>query len=371
MFAIKRYNRYGNAMVNCINSLSESIKRSSKLKALLRIYLCIFIVLFCLGNHGFAANLASPSEVDNKITVMTYNVLFPQTKGKHKSPYSTSIGYTLNIKGDIQENSADRQPIIIKNICQANCDITCLQEVTKEFFYDLNEELSSIGYAGEYRSHNKSLENTHGVAIFYKQHRFERISSGTSGFFSIEKVNAAGQVIFSNNQPVMKPRAHLVLDLIDQRTQKIIRVASCHLFAPKELKGEKSKHVCAVLDSVHAIAKHQYEPDVYVIAGDFNQDQWGDNGRHYFIGEPSLGAASAFKPLFDDNFKVDNDLTSSLYCRENENDYSSTIVQKDRKIDHIFVKWKDNRSKLPPEVVPFPGKFDHRGSDHRAVISSF
>lgn len=370
MFAIKRYNRYGNAMVNCINSLSESIKRSSKLKALLRIYLCIFIVLFCLGNHGFAANLASPSEVDNKITVMTYNVLFPQTKGKHKSPYSTSIGYNQNKKGVVYENSIKRQKIIIENIQNAPpCDIICLQEVTKGFFDKLKKDLTQNEYAGEYRSHNKSQENTHGVAIFYKQHRFERISSGTSGFFSIEKVNAAGQVIFYNNEPVIKPRAHLVLDLRDRTTKKNIRVVSCHLFDPRELMDEKSKHVDAVLDSVLNFTKHKFEPHVLVIAGDFNQDQWGDNGRHYNC-KPSLSAASAFKPLFDDNFKVDDDLIPSVYCRVDGNNYNSDIVPNGRKIDHIFVKWIRDAPDLCPESVAFL-EFDHNGSDHRAVISSF
>lgn len=294
-----------------------------------------------------------------KISILTYNVLFPQMPGKHESPFSTEIGYSQDINGNIYENSAFRQEIALKNILNSKNDINCLQEVSKDFFDKLSVALEKEGYKGEWRYHNRR----HGVAIFYKQDKFQKLHS-FQGHFAVQKVDQNGKKLtFPDGKPDLNKRVHLVVDLKHKTSQKVLRIASCHFHDPSILEGTKTGHVDAVMQSLNE--KSDYLLDKIVVAGDFNQDQWGDKENLQIT--PDLRHASALQSLFKEGFLVDDDLSPSEYKRSDPKDFNSSLIPKDRKIDHIFVKSLDGNL-VQPVSVPFD-RFDPRASDHRAVIT--
>lgn len=145
-------------------------------------------------NWVFTKNPSQPDqnsriqETASRISVLTYNVLFPQLPGKHESPFSTEIGYSQDHEGNVYENSAFRQEIVLQNILNSKSDIHCLQEVSQDHFNKLSAALEKEGYKGEYRYHNRK----HGVAIFYKQDKFQQLDS-FHGHFAVQKVDQNGQ----------------------------------------------------------------------------------------------------------------------------------------------------------------------------------
>jgi endonuclease/exonuclease/phosphatase family metal-dependent hydrolase len=313
-----------------------------------------------------------------KVSVLTYNILFPQTNGMHENPFSTGIGYSQS--GDtVFENSAQRIPIIIQNIKNADMDVNCLQEVTKGVFDKIQASLP--GYEGVYAQHkSKSLApNAHGVAIFYKKHRFVHLAD-TLTIFQQQKKDENGKLEFypidpSNpnkpTAPVMLRRAHLMTDLKDKLTGKITRFVSCHLDDPRNAIGlEKQAHVKRVVYSALDFKKTAYKPDNVVIAGDFNQDQWGDASRKQTVktSTPNMKRATALQPFFTNNFVADGNLDSTEFERQNPKYFNSAIVPQNRKIDHIYVK--SMNSNAQPTYLPLHN-FNTAGSDHRAIAACF
>ncbi len=313
-----------------------------------------------------------------KVSVLTYNILFPQINGKHESGFSTEVGYSQN-GNNVFENSAQRVPVIIQNIKNANMDVNCLQEVTKDIFAKIQANLP--GYEGIYAPHksNSPAPNAHGVAIFYKKHRFVHLAN-TPTIFQQQKKDENGKLEFypldPNNpnkpaSPVMLRRAHLMTDLKDKLTGKITRFVSCHLDDPRNAIGlEKQAHVKRVVNSAIDGKNLAYKVDNVVIAGDFNQDQWGDASRKNKIktATPNMRHATAMQPFFTNNFVSDSNLDSTEYGRQNPKNFNSAIVSKDRKIDHIFVKSMNSTAK--PTYLPL-NNFNLTGSDHRAIAASF
>lgn len=310
--------------------------------------------------------------ISTRVSVLTYNILFPQLEGKQNEKYSSAIGYNENSAGDVYENSHERLPIIIKNIQDANIDINCLQEVTEKTFKTLQNNLSS-NYTGVFAAHNPTSKKPqeHGVAIFYKTKKFELLNHSSIAF-SKQKIDQNGILsTHPNGKPILHKRTHFVMDLRETLTKKVIRAVSCHFIDPREFVAkEKQDHVNAVINSALQY-NPQVKPDQIVIAGDFNQDQWGDvsNGNTKNNNpQPNLQNATALQPLFGKGFDSDDNLDSTEFKREDSKDFNSEIISKDRKIDHIFVKYTGNGSSLKPVNIILE-KFSLEGSDHKAVAA--
>ncbi len=233
-----------------------------------------------------------------------------------------------------------------------------MQEVTQDVFNKIKAELEKNGYVGSYCPHNK----LHGVAIFYKKNRFQQLQE-FNGQFKTQKTDKEGnKLFFSDGTPNTKRRRHLILDLKDLMSQKVTRIASCHFEDPRSLEL-RSAHVSQVLQTMNSQPKN-YQIDYSVIAGDFNQDQWGDKGIERLT-QPSLKAATALKPLFNSGYKVGASLKPTEFRKKDKQNYNSQIVPLDRKIDHIFIKTSKKGWLFDLDVLTF----DLRGSDHKAVAA--
>ncbi len=272
---------------------------------------------------------------NEQITVGTYNILFPQRLPLSK--FSSKIGYSLDKFGRLYENSAFRTDVLSKNLLNANLDVICLQEVTEDIAQKLEKKLLGK-YAILWTPHT---QNSHGVAIAYKAHKFTQLSH--------QKLKATVKI-----QGKTQDRSHLIMDLQDSNTKKIFRIASCHLIDPRDLQGDhKTVHASKVLNDVIAETA-SYHIDRSIIAGDMNQDQYGDRG----VSKPEIPDArhaTAFKPFFKHGYKVDQNLDPSEYDKLEIG--NSPIFCKDRRIDWLFCNYQ-------PEHLPLEN-FDIRGSDHR------
>lgn len=284
-----------------------------------------------------------------RISIGTYNILFPQVldpKTNKPGKYATKIGYSVR-NGEVYENSAFRIGVIAKNILKSKLDVLCLQEVTEKTAQELTHALAK-DYQVVYEQHNKNNKrpNSHGVAVLYKKHKFTNLnkSHGTCTY----PTNF-------NNKPGTQTRSHLIMDLQDKTTQKVFRVASIHTTDPRELRqDQKTLHTYKVLKDVESL-KAPYKVDRIIIAGDMNQDQFGDIGKAK-PANPSARHASAFKPFFKKNYFVDANLEGTEFSK---NDFdNSPVFCKRRRIDWIFVRDHE------PDYLELK-EFDNRGSDHK------
>jgi endonuclease/exonuclease/phosphatase family metal-dependent hydrolase len=263
----------------------------------------------------------------NSFTVGTYNILLPQTLPK--SVYSTPVGYNTDERGDLYENSKFRTNIIINNLNNANLDIICLQEVTA----DMGNAIATspklqAKYSFTWEMHPQlQPPYQHGVAIGFRKDRFER-SSNVEDIISLNK------------------RVHLIMNLKDKTTQKIVRIASCHLLDMRDRLNYNGEHTQHVVNTTISGSPADYT----IIAGDMNADASGLNDE--------LGISLAFKPLIDKEFKADENRESSEFTKAEYG--NGPIISKDRRIDWIWAKG------ATPVHLPL-SSFDNRGSDHRLV----
>lgn len=328
-----------------------------------------FQVVFRINKPALAALKLQTTAKKVHVTVGSYNILFPQTFPiTHK--IATAVGYHENAAGEFVDNSAYRIQVISKNICRANLDVNCLQEVSKEFFETLQKNLRE-NYEGVWAPHDGNMPkpgsshqvnndgsifnpklNKHGVAIFYKKDQFDMLQS-YANFFINDKIR----------------KRHLMLDLQDKKTGLVTRYATCHLTDPRQWTGQnKTQHIDAVLKDAH----RDYKVDMIVIAGDMNQDQFGDLPTN----KPDLLSATAFQPLVINGYKhgaenLDPKNFPSTEVKKGDNDYSPSgkLVTTGRMIDHIFVKSVNPNIKPTIKLPPIPKIFDERGSDHKMVVS--
>ena len=127
-------------------------------------------------------------------------------------------------------------------------------------------------------------------------------------------------------------------------------------------------------------AINEKECDLNIIAGDFNQDQYGDLNEKGDLIDPSEPhgpiKASVFKPLSLDTeditqrYTFDDDLLPSEYTKhidlKTPSTYNTTIIPKTyidgetRRIDWIFCNDKNGRA---PNTISLHN-FDFRASDH-------
>lgn len=309
----------------------------------------------------------------------TYNLLCPQFEGLHNEKGSSDIGYMQDsTSGEIIPNTEFRSDIIFKNISEANLDIYCLQEVANDLFAYLSSALSPLGYLGVYAPHpdntifwgSQMPVSQQGVAIFYKQHTFAllSISTGVFKFHQTYRDSASPQ-----NTVSLKQRVHLKADLQEIGSQNIFRVVSCHLFDPRFFTN-KADQILQVETLIRetcedALNRLPYHVDHVIIAGDMNQDQYGDADQDQ-SGEflyPDLSRATIFAPFWREGFYMDGSYIPSEYQRKVLGDFNSSIISTKRKVDHIFIKSRSNASSCI-SLTPYSfQEFDRRGSNHRLV----
>lgn len=316
-----------------------------------------------------ALKLQTTAKKVHNLTVGSYNILFPQTF-PHTHCIATAVGYHENEQGELVDNSAYRIRVISQNIRNADLDVNCLQEVSKAFFETLKDDLGDK-YAAVWAPHNGNMPepgsshqvnndgsifnpkpNKHGVALFYKKDQFNMLQS-YANFFKNDKIR----------------KRHLMVDLQDKTTGLVTRFATCHLTDPRQWTGQnKTQHIDVVLKDAH----RDYKVDMIVVAGDMNQDQFGDLGANM----PDLLSATAFQPLVTNGYKhgaenLDPKSFPSTEIKKADNDYSLSgkLVSTGRMIDHIFMKSVNPGIKPTIKLAGVPENFDEKGSDHRIIVS--
>lgn len=298
-------------------------------------------------NHIFTLS-EKPLPADEQILVGTYNILFPQ-KLENGAPakFSTNVGFSADKNGGLYENSDFRVGIIAKNILNADLDVICLQEVTDAMGQELQKSLKD-DYDIKWVKH----QNYHGVGILYKKDKFDLLNEESLSI-QVQKEDPLNPGTYKSSPP----RVHLLNDLMDKTTQKVFRVVSCHMFDPRDLQN-KEEQTNAVIDFAE---KESDTIDRIIIAGDMNQDQFGNIDSPPAGAVPSEKLASSFQPFIDHEYHVDGNLDSTEY--EKKKPGNGKLVSKDRHIDWIWVK------KSKPEHYPL-SDFDIRGSDHVLAAST-
>jgi|GEM_PF-7131421 len=286
-----------------------------------------------------------PNPLLGRVTVGTYNVLFPQSLPT--SQFSTKIGYSADPLGRIYANTDFRIKVISKNILNSNLDILCVQEMTQDMLNKLMATSLGQKYHCVWQSHTL---NSHGVGVLYKKTQFRTLNQSTPQI-TLHVPNA-----LNPTRMIPKKRTHVMVDLQDATTQKIYRVASCHLIDPRDFTtAQKGAHAQQIIQSTQAASA--YPIDKTIIAGDMNQDQFGDIGTP----TPSTSSpnhATAFQPFLQNGFSADTNLDSSEYDKADFR--NSPIFSKNRRIDWLFA------TGTQPAHLPL-AQFDNRGSDHRLV----
>jgi endonuclease/exonuclease/phosphatase family metal-dependent hydrolase len=248
----------------------------------------------------------------------------------------------------LYENSLDRVGTIAENITKADLDVICLQEATDSMCQDLQ-----IALKGRYSIKWVKHANFSGVGILFKDDKFKLLYE--------KALSVTVQMEDPANPGIYQPspnRIHLLNDLMDKTTQKVYRIVSCHMFDPQHLqnKVEQARYVInfAEKDPI------DYLIDRTIIAGDMNQDQFGDVLSPPKGALPSEALAPSFQPFIENEYQVDGNYDSTLY--EKNTPGNGKIHSKNRHVDWIWVK------KSKPQHHPLID-FDPKGSDHRLVAS--
>lgn len=292
------------------------------------------------------------------ISVLTYNLLYPQRNGEHADPRSSTVGYRYDADTrKIVENSDIRIGKAVSNILNNLTDVICFQEITPNFFQRFQGALTAT-HVGVFQRHYPKA--AHGIAIFYRSPQFTRLD------------------VF---QQKFENRVHLILDLQSTISRKIIRIASCHLLDPRCVRPEhKADQICKILDDMKPEGS-DYRISAFVIAGDFNQDQWGDappQGKNKQKPEyPHVGYATLFKPLLDLGYMTDQDYSPSEFKRSRPMNkkrnpyqpelYAQKIVPRKRRIDYVWIRTYDHESIQALTLQ----KIQYAASDHAPVGSVF
>lgn len=334
---------------NTHNNFLRTVITIGKLASLLTVIIpTIMLVAKIIFRLSYSFELPKKAlALNERIVVGTYNVLFPQgldNSGKPKK-FSSNIGFSQKSDGTIYENSAFRTSVIAKNILQANLDVICIQEMTDGMANEMIKQLKDYQIA--WVKHDKF----HGVGILFKKDKFTLL------FQDAVKVNALMENNLKPGTYQLASRVHLLQDLQDKTTKKVFRVVSNHMFDPRSLKNkeEQTEKVSIVAEQ---LAK-DYEIDRIIIAGDMNQDQFGDINSPATT--PSEKHASSFQPLLRKDFQIDGNYDSTEF--EKKLPDNGKILDKGRCIDWIWVK------NFKPEHVDLSNIFDNRGSDHALVAS--
>lgn len=175
---------------------------------------------------------------------------------------------TCNIRVDLEEDAkkgvgwSDRREACLHIIKQRRADVIGFQEVLKNQFIDLKENLKDfwgIGFDGpEMDQHTTGY---HGIAknpIFFRKKRFELLAAG--GYWLSETPLVAGSISWDS----ARARNASWIRLLDKFTGKEVRVINLHLDHVN--KEAKRKQLEVVLEE-----SAQYPSDFpQILTGDFN-----------------------------------------------------------------------------------------------------
>ncbi len=303
-------------------------------------------------------------KIEEKITVGTYNILFPQqiVNGK-PALFSTNIGYKIDSQGQLVDNSDTRIQIIAQNILKSNLDVICLQELTPAMRDKL---LSDQSLRDKYQFSQVKLHTTpvkkpihptaHGVAILYKKAKFEEMN------LAVLRLDVPNQDAKDPKKVFTKARAHLLLDLKDKTTQKVLRVVSCHMCDPRSLAGDKAEPTRQVIKFAQTTApKSHYSVNRIIIAGDMNQDQYGDFDPSIDPKDKTEKPATAFQPFIENGYSADENRDSTEYTQKEPG--KGDLIPTGRRIDWIFTNFKTT-------YLPLKG-LNLQGSDHVLTAVQF
>lgn len=240
-----------------------------------------------------------------------------------------SIG-TYNIQKP-DEAWQNREPKIIENIVQADLDVVTLQEVCdlpshQEF---LKEKLAAHGYAVS-RHTEKPGQTALGVA--WKTERFELLKSFTGTY-----TNGAD-----------RKRCFSAVDLKDKIANKVIRVASIHLYtAPRD--GTEHLGIAQLRTFRELLEREPGAISRLIIAGDFNADfeRGEDAAVLNLLAQKRDGSDYAYHT-------IERDASGKKILTKGRN-----------KLDWVFVGVKSEAAALAPKVSPHVFKLAHpNASDH-------
>lgn len=236
----------------------------------------------------------------------------------------------LNAKGQMikESNWPTRYPKIVSNTQKVNPDIIKLQEIGQSALNDLmNGGLRASGYSAE---HQENVRGD-GVAVLYNNAKFNLLK--------VEKVLGPDNL------------HHIVANLEDKTTKKVIRVASFHLKGAPNVISQNNK---PALNDMHTNGSAHAQQivqgmnaknvDLFVASGDTNA---------YRIENPKMQAFLS-KAWHTDDDKTPTCFIKALegyHKKDNKDDDTAKKLAKQR-IDWNFVKGKDNVKPTIRRIIP-------------------
>jgi exonuclease III len=248
--------------------------------------------------------------------ISSYNILHPE--------YAIKWKQAEGISAYGESNWEHRKLRIINNIKNSNSDVICLQEISQSSLKSIQKSLSLIGYElAIFKNHPSGSD---GVAIFYLCTQGVKLKN--TDFANIEG------------------RVHVIVDFEILLIQKVIRVATCHLFGAFSPKAtEQMKDLCQLMEK----SGKGIDVGGYVICGDFNKDDTALSND-----DP------VFKTLNNYGYKP----SSEYEITENP----SAKHPHGRRIDWIFAK---SAPGTIHQLTHVSSNQDHTASDHRLIGREF
>ncbi|WP_068469306.1 endonuclease/exonuclease/phosphatase family protein [Candidatus Protochlamydia phocaeensis] len=226
------------------------------------------------------------------ISVGTFNILDPN--------FAVSHNQAEGLSAPGKSNWGSRKEGIVRLIQSSHLDVICLQEISARSLNDMKAAIEAQGYEIVHVPHSGRID---GLAILYKKGKLEPKDFRVLSKHGLESC---------------------YVDLKDQTTGKMIRVANCHLLGgPKSNQG--TEQIEALVKEVDKEANHPI--DARIIVGDFNADEKQLNQTN-----------SKFQALKQANYAFDGNL-------------SPTEPGKNRHIDWIWVR---SSAQLASLAVPHP-----------------
>jgi len=207
---------------------------------------------------------------EHDFSVVTYNILadFYLQSALSKGRYKNCPQEFVTPK---QDRNCPRHELLMTELKWLDGDIVCLQEVDPPYFAGiLSEDMSLLGYEGLFVKKSQHTGRQEGVALFYKQDKFDLEESKTlvideiaTDILAEAESNKFGEVLLlaalrhkNSGTMVLTATTHILWkDLLEPVTQ-VCEIAFV------------TQAVCDMLTSLRSRAKHV----VYILCGDFNID---------------------------------------------------------------------------------------------------
>ncbi|KAI5951055.1 hypothetical protein KGF54_004129 [Candida jiufengensis] len=305
-------------------------------------------------------NQSSNDDDNNKISIMTYNLL-----SRHyiwKSVYEQNNPKHLNW-------SKHRFPLINKTIRQLKSDIMCFQEmeyyIYKRFWSKKfpNEKYKSF-YIQKSSTQYYTNENTDGVGIFINTERFDILEKFEINFgkeildhknkYDLTK-DLVGRVIPRNT-------VGLILKLYDKESNKILYVTNTHLYWSPKFNDVKILQTKLLLDKLNSCRKEQDSAVIFL--GDLNSNFNSDVIKLLKEGQLDTTTSIEFKTqeyginnalinseaIIENPFNLQN-VYETLFA-ESKLHFTSFVSRFSDVVDHIFISDDIEINKVLGEVDP-------------------